>query len=121
MIYKVEDGFDELIEYLNNYKLNARKDMRNANENNFTRTVIFEVYGYTYTIIWFCNEATIILGDYKTNIETDIRLPQFSFTQIDFDCCYPVYSGGNNNLEFFDYTEKAFYGRKPISPLRIPI
>lgn len=121
MIYKVEDGLDELIEYLNNYKLNARKDMRNADEYGFTRSVIFEVYGYTHTIIWFCNQATIILGDYKKNIEKDIRLPQYSFTKIDFDSCFPIYSGGNNNLEFFDNTEEAFYGRKPVSPLRIPI
>ncbi|MDT2864655.1 hypothetical protein [Vagococcus carniphilus] len=121
MGYKVEDGLDELIKYLNDYKLNAREDMRRADEHGFTRTVIFEVYGYTYTIIWFCNLSTIILGDYKKDIENDIRLPQFSFTQINFECCHPIYSNGNSNLEFFDETEKAFYGRKPVSPLRIPI
>lgn len=121
MIYKVENGLDKLIDYLNHYHLNAKEDDRRKDKYGFTRTIIFEVCGYKYTIIWFCNQSTLILGDYKENIDKGIRLPQFLFTQINFDNCFPIYSKGNNNLTFFDKTEEDFFSRKPVSPLRIPI
>jgi hypothetical protein len=116
--YKILDR-DELMDFLKEHGCkNVR--LKEPEDGEFVRTILFEVYEQTYSIIWFSDISTLLIGD----VRSGKRLPQIPFRYVEYNKTLPVLYNDNHNIAFpfyfrGDFNDVECYA--PYESFRIPI
>ena len=104
---------DEIIKFLE--KLNIKTELVGENES-FKRDIEFSVYGIKYTIRWYVNNSTLMVGEGN-------RRACIPFKYMYYDNTYPLIDG--NKSIGFSYTKNEkhdIWNRQyPFESFRIPV